>query len=67
MEATAFAQLESFENAENRESVSQNFFLCSVEPFVFTYKTKDIDIREAFSRWLDQAIAVAFKEFGDRL
>lgn len=67
MEATAFAQLESFENAENRESVSQNFFLCSVEPFVFTYKTKDIDIREAFSRWLDQAMAVAFKEFGDRL
>lgn len=67
MEATAFAQLESFENAENRESVSQNFFLCSVEPFVFTYKTKDIDIREAFSRWLDQAIAIAVREFGDRL
>lgn len=67
MEATAFRQLESFEDAEDRESVSQNFSPCSVEPFVFTYKTKEEDIRDAFSRWLDQAIAISLKEFGDRL
>lgn len=67
MEATAFRQLESFEDAEDRESVLQSFSVCSVEPFVFTYRTKEEDIHEAFSRWLDQAIAVALKEFGDRL
>ncbi|MGD0136877.1 MAG: hypothetical protein ABSE57_32945 [Bryobacteraceae bacterium] len=67
MEASAFRQLESFEDAEDRESVSQSFSPCSVEPFVFTHKTKEEDIRESFSRWLDQAMAVAFKEFGDRL
>jgi Fic family protein len=67
MEATAFAQLESFENSEDRASVSQEFFLCSVEPFVFTYKTREPDIADTFSHWLDAAFAVAMKEFGDRL
>ena len=67
MEVTAFAQLESFENSEDRESMTQDFFVCSIEPFVFTYQTRVSDIRDAFSRWLDQALAVAIKEFGDRL
>lgn len=67
MEATAFRQFESFEDAEDRERAFQSFSVCSVEPFVFTYKTKEEDIHDAFSRWLDQAIAVALKEFGDRL
>ena len=56
-----------FEGSEDREYVSQDFFLCSVEPFVFTYKTSEIEIEESFVRWLDAAIAVAFKEYGDRL
>jgi len=67
MEATAFARLESFEDSEDRESVSQDFFLCSLEPFVFTYKTNEQEIGDAFARWLDSAIAVAIKEYGDRL
>ena len=67
MEATAFSQLESFEDSDDRKSVSQEFFLCSTEPFVFTYQTKENEIVDAFSRWLDTALAVAIKEYGDRL
>jgi hypothetical protein len=67
MEATAFAQLESYEDSDDRKSVSQDFFICSPEPFVFTYRTKEQDIADAFSRWLDMALAVAVKEYGDRL
>src|SRR5207247_898284 len=55
MEATAFARLESFEDSDDRESVSEAFFLCSLDPFVFTYKTKIDDIGDAFGRWLDAA------------
>jgi len=65
MEATAFARLESYEDPE--DSVSQDFSLCSLEPFIFTHKTKEADIIDAFTRWLDSALAVAFKDFGDRL
>ena len=67
MEATAFARLESFEDSEDREYASQDFFLCSLEPFVFTYKTNEQDISDSFTRWLDAAVAVAIKEYGDRL
>ncbi len=67
MEATAFARLESFEESEDRESVSDEFFICSMEPFVFTYQTKVADITDSFARWLDSALAIAVKEFGDRI
>jgi Fic family protein len=67
MEATAFAKLESFEDSEDRTSVSQDFFLCSIEPFVFTHKTGEQHIADSFARWLDAALAVAFKEYGERL
>lgn len=67
MEATAFAQLESFEGSDDRNSISEAFFVCSLEPFVFTYRTGHDEIRDAFARWLDAALAVALKEFGDRL
>ncbi len=67
MEASAFAQLESFEDSDDRKSVSQEFFLCCLEPFVFTYMTNEDEIHEALFRWLDGALAVAFKEYGDRL
>ena len=67
MEATAFARLESFEDSEDRESVSQDFFLCSLEPFVFTYRTREDEIADSFARWLDAALAIAVKEYGDRL
>ena len=67
MEATAFAQLEAYEQSEDREQVLQDFFLCSLEPFVFTYRTEEEEIEAAFDNWLDAAVAVAIKEFGDRL
>ncbi|MCH8240933.1 MAG: dihydropteroate synthase [Proteobacteria bacterium] len=67
MEATAFAQLESYEASEDRERVSQDFFPCSLEPFVFTRNTKVEEISTSYERWLDSAIAIAIKEFGDRL
>jgi Fic family protein len=67
MEATAFARLESFEESDDRERASEEFFVCSVEPFVFTHQTNEADIGDSFSRWLDTALAVAIKEYGDRL
>jgi hypothetical protein len=67
MEATAFARLELFEDSDDRESVSQDFRLCSLEPFVFTHKTREQDVTDSFARWLDAAMAVAIKEYGDRL
>jgi hypothetical protein len=67
MEVTAFSQLESFEDSDDRQSVSEAFILCSLEPFVLTYNTRGQDITESFARWLDAALAVAIKEYGDRL
>ena len=67
MEATTFARLESFEDSDDRESVTQDFFVCSLEPFVFTYQTNVEDIVASFGRWLDESIAIALKEYGDRL
>ncbi|MBI3208549.1 MAG: Fic family protein [Candidatus Solibacter usitatus] len=67
MEATAFSKLESYDDAEDRESVSERFSLCSVEPFVFTHLTKSSDVSETFRRWLDTSLAIAMKEYGDRL
>ena len=67
MEATAFATLESFEESDDRKSVSENFFVCSLEPFVFTYKTMIDDIKPSFARWLDASLAIAMKEYSDRL
>ena len=67
MEAIAFSQLESYEDSDDRKSVSQAFFVCSLEPFVFTYQTNVDDIGDAFTRWLDSALAIAIKEYGDRL
>jgi hypothetical protein len=66
VEATAFARLQSFEDSEDREYAAQDFFVCSLEPFVFTYKTREEEVAESFTRWLDAALAVALKEYGDR-
>lgn len=67
MEATCFARLESYENSEDREYAAEEFFVSSLEPFVFTYRTNAEEISQAFRRWLDAALAVAIKEYGDRL
>ena len=44
MEVTAFARLESFEGNEEREFALHNFFPCSLEPFVITWKTNEADV-----------------------
>ena len=67
MEATTFARLESYEESEDRELASEDFFPTSVEPFVITWMTRESEITDALERWLDAAIAVAVKEYGDRL
>jgi hypothetical protein len=67
MEATAFARLESFEESDDREHATQEFFVCALEPFVFTHKTAEGEIADTFDRWLDSALAVAIKDYGDRL
>lgn len=67
MEATCFARLESYENSDDREHAEEEFFVCSLEPFVFTYKTSADEVADSFTRWLDAALAVAIKEHGDRL
>ncbi|MDK9721330.1 MAG: Fic family protein [Rhodospirillales bacterium] len=64
MEATSFARLESNRDSEDKIA---DFFICSTEPFVFTYKTSEQGISASFERWLDTSLAIAFKEFGDRL
>ena len=67
MEATAFARLESFEDSDDRDYAKQDFFVCSLEPFVLTYRTTEQEVSDAFARWLDAALAVAIKEYGDKL
>lgn len=67
MEVTAFARLESFEDSDDRESVSEEFSPCSLEPFVITWRTTEAEVTESFERWLDTALAVAIKEYADRL
>jgi 5-carboxymethyl-2-hydroxymuconate isomerase len=67
MEVTAFARLESFEGNEEREFASHDFFPCSLEPFVITWKTNEADVATSYEHWLDAALAVAIKEYGDRL
>lgn len=67
MEATAFSKLVSYEDSDDGDSVSERFSLCSVEPFVFTNRTRVGEIAEAFAKWPDAALAVAVKEYGDQL
>jgi hypothetical protein len=67
MEATAFSRLESYLDAEDRDSVSERFSRCSNEPFVFTHLNNAGELSVAFSKWMDGALAVALKDYGDRL
>jgi Fic family protein len=72
MEGTAFLLLETFDEAEMTgvegvERVSANFLPSFVEPFVITWKTESSKVEESFLKWLDHCIAIALKEWGDRL
>lgn len=67
MEATAFAQFESFETSEDPQSKSVDFALCSRAPFVFAYETRADDVADYFAEWLDHALALAMRDWGRRL
>ena len=67
MEVTAFARLESYEDSDDRKSVAEDFSACVLEPFVIAWQSNEEDLAEAYEKWLDAGIAVAVKDFGDRL
>ena len=67
MEATAFAQFESFEMSDDPQSKSVDFALCSRAPFVFAHQTRPDDVAGYFEEWLDHALAVAIGDWGRRL
>ena len=67
MEATAFAQFESFEMSEDPQSKSVDFAPCSRAPFVFAHQTRTDDVAGYFEEWLDHALAVAIGDWGKRL
>jgi hypothetical protein len=45
----------------------RTFLLAPLDPFVITWRTSLDDVEKAFVRWLDAALAVAIKEYGDRI
>jgi fido (protein-threonine AMPylation protein) len=67
MEATAFARLETLDDEDGTETIKQDFFICSLQPFVFTNNSLPSALVDSFEQWMDAAIAVAIKEYGDRL
>jgi Fic family protein len=69
MEASAFAQIETYDEANDSDSerVNEDLIPVSVEPFAITWKTGMRQIEDSFKRWLDQALGIALKEWGDRL
>jgi len=72
MEGTSFILLETFDEAEGEgedrgERVGQNRIPTCVEPFVITWNTEAAKVEDAFQRWLDHSVAIALKEWADRL
>lgn len=69
MEATSFALLQSYDEANdaNTERIETGLVGTSVEPFPITWNTSADTLKASFSRWLDTCTAIAVKEWGDRL
>ena len=72
MEGTAFAFVETYDESEGvgaewHERVGKTFIPASMDPFVLTWKTSTEVVKPAFERWLDACIAIALKEWGDRV
>ncbi|MGC2506532.1 MAG: hypothetical protein WA369_07725, partial [Candidatus Acidiferrales bacterium] len=72
MEGTSFALIETYDEAEasdgdQRERMGRKLVPASVEPFVITWKTPALTVEPAFLRWLDACMAIALKEWGDRV
>ena len=66
MEAIAISQL-SFDERQDEARTNERFALCSTEPFAFSHLSKAPALAAPFAQWLDAALAVAIKEFADRL
>lgn len=67
MEVSAFARLEAVAKKGEAAASTREFFICSIDRFVITHRTDVATIRDSFRRWIDDATAVALKEFGDRI
>ena len=67
MEATAFAWLEAREGFGDHADSAKQYFPASIEPFVIAWNTSAEEVQPLFDEWLDTALAVAFKEFADRV
>jgi len=72
MEVTAFLLLETFDEAEEDvlirgERVGSDVIPACLEPFVITWTTEADKVEAAFLRWLDHSLAIAMKEWGDKL
>jgi Fic family protein len=72
MEVTSFILLETFDEAEGDgedrgERVGTNRIPACIEPFVITWTTEASKVEAAFLRWLDRSMAIALKEWGDRI
>lgn len=70
MEISCFASICDYyadNELESENEKSKIFFLCSIEPFVITWKTIFNDIQKSYTHWLDASMAVAIKKFGEQL
>lgn len=72
METTAFLLLETFDEAEEDvlirgERVGSDVIPSCLEPFVITWTTEPQKVEAAFLGWLDRSLAIAIKEWGDKL
>jgi len=67
MEGTAFSWLESFENLSDHSPAARQYFVSSLEPFVIASNTSVSEVTPLFDQWLDSSLAIAFKEFSDRV
>jgi hypothetical protein len=67
MEATAFATIEYYDSPKAKELNATKAFDCSLEPFVLTWSTSEAAIISTYGKWLDATLAIAIKEWGDRV
>jgi Fic family protein len=69
MEIGAFLQIETYDEAgsADAERVNQELISASVEPFAITWKTDVHQVEDSYKQWLDRALGIALKEWGDRL
>jgi hypothetical protein len=69
MEASAFARVETYDEASDNdaERINDELIPVSVEPFAVTWKTNMRLIEDSYKRWLDQALGIGLQEWGNRL